>query len=780
MKIVTRTIILVLLVFGLVLCGCGRNGKTEESTISLTGVRTAVTLPLPEGSVPFLSVMPEWDADTNTLLCAAASWTDGEGYGVTSLIRTGADGYGKPVPVPLGEEERVFLGAVRGGVLYWLRARYGNDGIRQLSLERFDEGGENTLLADDILPVFSAGLSNMRMIASDSAICVAADTGTAVFGLEGTLRTIYPSPGSIASLTVSPDGDVLLGYRNGNTLKAAAVDMNTGLAGDPMDLPDFPTAVSAGGGAYRFFCSCREGIVGRTADGKNEVLMDPSVSGAGNAVFCFASGAEAFFFTEGDLGDRKLLLFIPADDTELTGAAALTVALPFWRGGELTNDEKQSLAAFQRTHPGVTIVLDDCERYRVPDADLKISPDNTSDEILVRIAQAKKDMDDRLSTDIVTGLYQPDLLIANIQCGTFTQICRKGLYADLVLYLEQDDRVRLDDLMDNVRRVYDDGQGGIWGLARSFYLSTIVTSPDRMPGVAEKGYMMISDLLDCLDNLPQGVELVRGWGQGTFEAFLLHEKGYLAFTDMKNAACSFVDPVFIGCLDRLKMTEAIPDQVYYGSGLELVRNGKVATEWQQSWKSPDEYMASCLAFDTKDIAVIGYPSPEARPGAGTRVESMGNTYAILASSQYGDLAWELVRQFIDDYHYADPDKPLAGTQVFPALKSRFEEMNSFYEGRAYCLDSEGRLRSGSTLEELENLCPGAGEEGKHIRYTAEDGRRLMEICGEAGLPLSMTPYEKIGDIISEEISAFLGGVGTAEDCAKKIQSRASIWLAEHS
>ena len=33
-------------------------------------------------------------------------------------------------------------------------------------------------------------------------------------------------------------------------------------------------------------------------------------------------------------------------------------------------------------------------------------------------------------------------------------------------------------------------------------------------------------------------------------------------------------------------------------------------------------------------------------------------------------------------------------------------------------------------------------------------------------------------IVEEEISVFLGGVGTAEDCAKKIQSRVSILLAE--
>ena len=34
-------------------------------------------------------------------------------------------------------------------------------------------------------------------------------------------------------------------------------------------------------------------------------------------------------------------------------------------------------------------------------------------------------------------------------------------------------------------------------------------------------------------------------------------------------------------------------------------------------------------------------------------------------------------------------------------------------------------------------------------------------------------------IIDEEISVFLGGAVSAEDCAARIQSRVSLWLAEH-
>ena len=39
--------------------------------------------------------------------------------------------------------------------------------------------------------------------------------------------------------------------------------------------------------------------------------------------------------------------------------------------------------------------------------------------------------------------------------------------------------------------------------------------------------------------------------------------------------------------------------------------------------------------------------------------------------------------------------------------------------------------------------------------------------------------EAVSEIVSEELSAMSAGVSSPEDCAKKIQSRVSIWLAEH-
>ena len=43
----------------------------------------------------------------------------------------------------------------------------------------------------------------------------------------------------------------------------------------------------------------------------------------------------------------------------------------------------------------------------------------------------------------------------------------------------------------------------------------------------------------------------------------------------------------------------------------------------------------------------------------------------------------------------------------------------------------------------------------------------------------MTMYTDVTDIVREQIPVFDTCFGTVEDCAKRIQSRVSIWLAEH-
>ena len=69
--------------------------------------------------------------------------------------------------------------------------------------------------------------------------------------------------------------------------------------------------------------------------------------------------------------------------------------------------------------------------------------------------------------------------------------------------------------------------------------------------------------------------------------------------------------------------------------------------------------------------------------------------------------------------------------------------------------------------------------GMLLDFTEETSEKLKNILDTSGSPVMESVPNEIDEIIREEISAFLADATSAEDCAKKIQSRVSLWLAEH-
>ena len=77
--------------------------------------------------------------------------------------------------------------------------------------------------------------------------------------------------------------------------------------------------------------------------------------------------------------------------------------------------------------------------------------------------------------------------------------------------------------------------------------------------------------------------------------------------------------------------------------------------------------------------------------------------------------------------------------------------------------------------------PGRADPGRAYREIKLDRdlvARVRAYLDAEGSPLLEETPDAVREIVSEELSAFLAGHGSAEDCAEKIQSRVSIWLAE--
>ena len=68
-----------------------------------------------------------------------------------------------------------------------------------------------------------------------------------------------------------------------------------------------------------------------------------------------------------------------------------------------------------------------------------------------------------------------------------------------------------------------------------------------------------------------------------------------------------------------------------------------------------------------------------------------------------------------------------------------------------------------------------------VAITDEDVQFVLDLLTKRTLyPLVTTSYKTINSLINEELSAFFAGNVTAEDAARRIQSRVSIYLAEQS
>ena len=148
-------------------------------------------------------------------------------------------------------------------------------------------------------------------------------------------------------------------------------------------------------------------------------------------------------------------------------------------------------------------------------------------------------------------------------------------------------------------------------------------------------------------------------------------------------------------------------------------------------------------------AMIGYPTDAAGNGVTVDAET---AYSVTSYAEDPDGCFDLIRSFftLDGVrHYIE----YSGADVpFFTLKPLYEEVQ--YARR---WDGSYAWSDPPTPEELE-----------WIYRTLDD----------AGKPWLESTPEELGAICREEISAYFGGLGTAEECADKVQSRAGIWLSE--
>ncbi|MBE6725942.1 MAG: extracellular solute-binding protein [Ruminococcaceae bacterium] len=571
-------------------------------------------------------------------------------------------------------------------------------------------------------------------------------------------------------LTVRPDGAVFVSCHTPGGKSFARIDKATGQKTEEIPLPAlFREVCFPASPEYAYLYSASGGVYGAKIgpDGslESECLLDFVNSGmnADKERLLGTAGEEGLLFVEGDpVGRGQIVVYRPLGTVSLADITVLTVAFSrqLWDGVL-----QESIAQFNRTHDDARIVLLDYSTWAT-------DSDPTAGS-------------DRLALDMVTGLCMPDLVVGRPgEDKQIDQILKKKMYLDLAPFLESDPEVNRETLMDCVLTAFDD-DGAVWCLSNYFLFETVLANRallDRA-GMGELDRWTLEEFLDFAERLPKDVVLANvPLTQDSANAMLLGDYGLGAFLDREEGTCSFDSPLFVR---YLKFAAGLPKNLEeyrsknaYGAAdrngqFDLSYTDRVALSMTSFWMYSD-FTRFETAFGNKDWVMIGYPESS---GSGTEVSAQ-NVCCITASCPAPDLAWEFLRSLVLTGQRND-GLPSTAQNMLSSLKESFAEGTEDLYRSEFIQYFDGTLESRTPKPDVPTAKEQLRRPGIVLDYTKEDTARIMAALDGAGIPLSHRIPDEVMEFVNEEMSAFFAGIGSAEDCAKKIQSRASVWMAEN-
>ena len=715
---------------------------------------------------------PYYDRETQTLFYLCRTTEDyGEdsaeyGYSLRSLSPDGAE---RVIADFTLTDEWIFGGSAQADGFVCCLNSQDENGNRHASVGFFDAKSDAwTGRTDDLLPLFEDRTLDIRGPIRDSAghFLVAAESGSEILVLaeDGSLiRRIHADVGgySIMGFVSSEDGRIFacLSTKSGENA-AAEVFPEEGTVGR---LSKTGQSLFGGSGADAYYYATNEGIFAVSEEGGEQIILNYGNSGLSYAeVAPLYVSRDAVFFSEYSLTGNPfnggpVSRCVPGEDIDLRNQQVLTLAY-FDR---LNIGMTAAVNSFNKAHPEARIVAEDWAVYNND--------------------QNPRGGYEKLARDLVTGTAAPDILVGVPGQQHIKAAFEHGLYLDLMPYVQKDDLVTPDNLFGCVKRLFDDGHGGLWGISPIFQISqTIVSTPAYLGTCADKGYWTLAETLDYIDSLPEGVTFMTGLYRTRWASLPLldYGSGYMAFVDREAGTCSFDSETFIRWLNFAKtvptMDEYNARAPYAGMDAEQLaeprQNGLIRAAATTGYGATEMLRHMHLLFGTKDWTLIGYPAAVKRDGAGTCVTS---TTAVVVSSSCPapDLAWDFLRRCFTSAE---------GQDGIPALKTAFDDSVEEWYGLQFVdyyvlheySSASYPLEYAITEDDLKYP-------GMLSVFTREDRDKYAALFDKIGLAPSEQGVTEIYDILVEEVTAFYSGVGSAEDCAGKIQSRVSIWLAEN-
>ncbi len=768
----------------------------EEIPQYLTGIFSEITCVLPNTVRTNHKVLPYYDIKNGTITefmlereeIMAEDGTFGEA--LTAWLYTfSLDGRTirkEELPLP-AEITSVQGGAVLEDAVYCLRTRR-TEGV---TVYRTDRTTKEITVSDNLreltgmkefTPNFFTLDKNGRIYTTDGdTVCILNPDLTFVCSLD--------FPTTVYRMARGADGEVWVTFNAGMESCAAKIDADrrelstyhifrrgTENSEQPLhDLLNSPVS----GSAYNFYYYDQINTIWGVIVGEDGTLTEEAVADLFNSgvsrlyngetasagLYFTAIHADDLFittrYTDMNWADRddSIVLFRKTKDIDLRDVFMISIAYAY----SLDTATVERITEYKRTHPNVMIALEDYSIYATEE-------DSRAGE-------------KKLCFDLVNGFIEPDIVVTRasenlVRDDMLTiQLVEKNLYVDLTPYLENDDTVNFDTLFGCIPRLFDDGNGGMWGITSDFTFGTLLGSTEFLGEYADQTSWTLTEMLDYFDSFPEDTEeyylytLKQKW-------WTLLADGYSYFID--DDTCSFDSAEFLRYLAFLKTIPATLEEWKQTSpcadiySLSFSEQDKARDTALSAGKiALDRYGLQYYNYDafftllSGEFYPIGYASDK---DSGVRIGT-SQAYIITTLSENPDTCFDIIKSF-----FIGKDLQQKSVENWPlfALKPQFRQAMVIYTTSDTDIMSEDELKS---LYEQNNFPYTPYEQPQPL--TEEELTRLYDIFDNAGIPMLERTPAAMEEIVNEEISAYLAGMGTAEDCAIKIQSRVGIWLAEH-
>lgn len=393
-----------------------------------------------------------------------------------------------------------------------------------------------------------------------------------------------------------------------------------------------------------------------------------------------------------------------------------------------------------------------------------------------------EDIDD-LKLDVLSG-DAPDLF-AYRETAFMYRYANMGAFADLYNYMENNDGIKQDDILENILQAYE-YKGGLYGLPVAFDIEGVYLANSDVIS-RDYTYWNYDEFLNFAENMPEGMYLGSKNSYFAYREDLFYDllNNCVNWIDYDTYTCDFNNEDFIHLLNFCNTVEINEPYSWekndFGTEQQEIENREAETSvlrktsllytigLMYSFDNFVNFPVQTGLYSGDNYTFLIPPSNDRTGGISTANDMC---FSILTDTDCPDGAWDFMNYVLSPYFQ---NNYLQTAHAFTTNKESYEyKMNKTFEKYkkevVIPIDPMATRWGGSDQTE--------GVDWINKPITDNDIEYIKEF---------MSHFNKLHDsdedvqtIINEETQKFMNGETTAEKCAETIQNRVSIYLSEKS